>query len=84
MRRAAMVAAFALATLGCGGGTKTTPEPDAAVPAAPTREAREVLSGAGRVSGGTLVMDVQIGPPIGQGSVASGATVVEGDAPIKP
>jgi hypothetical protein len=58
-------------------------EPDAAPPAA-AREMREVVGAGGRVTGGSLTMDVQVGHPIAQDKVSGGTLTVEGAAVVKP
>lgn len=56
--------------------------PDAtAIPAYPSRE---IMSAGGRVTGGTMTMDVQLGHPIDQRKATSGSTAVEGNAAVKP
>jgi hypothetical protein len=55
--------------------------PDAAAPA---REAREVVSGAGRLSGGSMTMDVQVGHPVSQQKSTGGTLSIEGGAAVKP
>ena len=51
---------------------------------ATAREAREIVSGSGRVSGGNLTMDVQFGHPVQQAPATGGVLRVEGGAAIKP
>jgi hypothetical protein len=46
--------------------------------------AREIVGGAGRVTGATYTLDVQVGHPVSQ-EPASGATyTIEGNAAVKP
>jgi hypothetical protein len=52
--------------------------------AAQAHPAREVVSGSGRVSGGGMVMDVQIGHPLGQDKTTAGDKSAEGNAAVKP
>ena len=47
-------------------------------------EGAEVTSGAGRVQGGTMTLDVQIGHPVDQRPAAGGVHQIEGGAVIKP
>jgi hypothetical protein len=56
--------------------------PDASVP--PGYSAREILSAGGRVTGGSLTVDVQLGHPIEQRATGSGAKTFEGNAAVKP
>lgn len=55
------------------GGTAMAPKP-----------AREVVSGGGRLTGGSMTMDVQVGHPYGQQKISGGTTTVEGGAAVKP
>jgi hypothetical protein len=82
----------------CGGGVSMPPDasppaPDAAeidsgggADASPTaaREARELVSGGGRVTGGNMTMDVQFGHPVRQAPATGGSIQIEGGAAIKP
>lgn len=45
---------------------------------------RSELTGGGRLTGGTLVMDVQLGHPAGQAPSSAGATVLQPASAIKP
>jgi hypothetical protein len=55
-----------------------------APPALPPTESREIVNGAGRLTGATFTLDVQIGHGISQ-ERASGATfTIEGNAAVKP
>jgi hypothetical protein len=60
---------------------------DAAIdapPPLPPTESREIVNGAGRLTGATFTMDVQIGHGVSQVR-ASGATfTIEGNAAVKP
>jgi hypothetical protein len=66
-----------------GGGGADASSTDAGPPAG-AREAREIVSGGGRVTGGAMTMDVQLGHPVQQGPAAGGSLTVEGGAAIKP
>lgn len=76
-----------LALSGCDDGdpgdqvrtTDTGTAPETAAPA----EATEVVAGGGRVRGGNVVMDVQIGHGASQRQAASGAEAVEGNSAVK-
>lgn len=60
---------------------------DAATPDAtmiPAYPAREIMSAGGRMTGGSLTVDVQLGHPIEQRAAGSGATTFEGNAAVKP
>jgi hypothetical protein len=53
-------------------------------PPAPARNAAEVVAGAGRVAGGGLTLDVQVGHAVGQAPVrGSGGVTLEGASAIK-
>ena len=91
--RSALAAAVvsALAMVGCGGSKSSfdaaTGQIDAGVPDALVANAPpgvEIMSGAGRLTGGNMTMDVQIGHPISQQPASGGNTTVEGNATIKP
>ncbi|HVK84453.1 MAG TPA: hypothetical protein VM513_10125 [Kofleriaceae bacterium] len=67
------------------------PPPDAQPPDAPpdatvssAYPARELMSAGGRVTGGSLTVDVQLGHPIEQRAAGSGTKTFEGNAAIKP
>jgi hypothetical protein len=45
---------------------------------------REPMSAAGRLSGGGMVLDVELGHPISQGPITGGGDRFEGAAAIKP
>ncbi len=47
------------------------------------RQSTEVVTGGGRITGGTKVMDVQIGHGVSQSPASSGARTIEGNAAIK-
>ena len=64
------------AELDSGGGADASP--------ATAREAREIVSGGGRVSGGNMTMEVQFGHPVQQAPATGGAMTVVGGAAIKP
>jgi hypothetical protein len=51
---------------------------------APPPPTRTELTGGGRLTGGTLVMDVQLGHPISQAPASGGTTVADPASPIKP
>lgn len=54
------------------------------IDAPPPTPAREVVGGAGRMTGTTYTLDVEVGHPISQNK-ASGATyTIEGNAAVKP
>lgn len=64
-------------------------QPDAAPPidAAPTDAAGSTaldLTGGGRMTGGTLVVDVQIGGPIARTPASGGTVTLQPSTPIKP
>ncbi len=86
--------------LGCAcGGVKASP-PDGGQPGADAdlidaggggdggataaRNAREIVSGSGRVTGGNMTLDVQFGHPVQQKPATGGAVKFEGGAAIKP
>jgi hypothetical protein len=48
------------------------------------RSQREIVSGGGRLTGGTMTMDVQIGHPVSQGQSSGGTQTIEGGAAVKP
>jgi hypothetical protein len=71
-------------------GAPPPPTADAAPPDAPpvpppaAREARELVPGGGRMVGGSIVMDAQIGHAVGQTKMTGGTLSAEGAAVIKP
>ena len=84
---------------GCGGVQSNRPDagppgPDAATidggggggdgGTTAARNAREIVSGGGRVSGGNVTVDVQLGHPVPQQPVTGGNVKLEGGAAIKP
>lgn len=56
--------------------------PDAPPP--PPPPTRTELTGGGRLTGGTFVMDVQLGHPISQAPASGGSTVADPASPVKP
>lgn len=89
--KAALVLVFALGA--CGGSdpppaVDAGPPPDArpAEPDAtpPVREHREIVGAGGRVRGGNLTMDVQLGHAVGQQKLSGGTLTLEGAAVVKP
>jgi hypothetical protein len=74
----------------CGSVSRPGTEHDAstddidASPETPPGESREVLGGAGRVSGPTYTLDVQIGHPVSQEPAAGPTHTLEGNAAVKP
>ncbi len=83
---------LAAALAGCASANSGT-TPDAGVTAdagpltpdgaAPPREAREITSGGGKVSGGTFQMDIQVGHGSGQQQMSGGRFQLEGAAAVK-
>jgi hypothetical protein len=55
-----------------------------APPQLPLTPGREVVGGAGRLTGTTFTFDVQLGHPISQQPITSTTYKVEGNAAIKP
>lgn len=87
-----MPVALALALGGCGGGDvelvdASSPDaggaPDGAVPASAPKPGQEIVSGAARIGGGGMQVDVQIGHAFGQQEMSGGSFVVEGAAVVK-
>lgn len=66
-----------------GGAADAGAAPDAR-PARPERSARDVTSGGGRLRGGGLTMDVQVGHAHGQEPMRSGSQTVDPGAAVKP
>src|SRR5690349_9921173 len=58
--------------------------PDAMPELLPPTPSREVVNGAGRMSGATYTLDVEIGPPISQQPAARATHTIEGNTAIKP
>jgi hypothetical protein len=97
-KAASLLAAGLLAVAGCsfqpaglspvhdGGGGQPDAAPDARPDAGPTaaRTQREIVSGGGHLTGGTMTLDVQIGHPVGQGPATGGTQTIEGGAAVKP
>jgi hypothetical protein len=48
------------------------------------RSAREVVSGSGRLTSGSVTLDLQIGHPVGQQPATSGTATVQGAAAVQP
>jgi hypothetical protein len=76
-----------LALAGCGGGETALPDaapppPDAAPPQT-VHESREVVSGGGRLTAGSLTVDVEVGHGVGQQQMNGGSFTVEGAASVK-
>ena len=87
-----MPVALALALGGCGGGDvdlvdASSPDaggaPDGAIPVEAPKAGREIVSGAARIGGGGLQVDVQIGHAFSQEQMSGGSFVVEGAAVVK-
>jgi hypothetical protein len=57
--------------------------PDA-MPQTAATPSREIVNGAGRVSGATYTFDVEIGQPLGQQPVTGSTYTLEGNAAVKP
>lgn len=86
----ARIACLLALCLGAACGDVTRPGtggdggPPDANPQAAATPAREIVGGAGRVTGATYTLDVEIGHPVSQ-EPATGATyTIEGNAAIKP
>jgi hypothetical protein len=62
------------------------PDPDAPpMPdAAPPPQGQEITSGGGRVQGASFILDVQVGHGVVQQPAQGSATIVQGNAPVKP
>jgi hypothetical protein len=58
---------------------------DTGVPdAVPPTASREIVGGAGRLTGGTYTLDVEIGHSFGQQPASGPTYTIEGNAAIKP
>ena len=83
-----IVALIILVLAACGGGDGSPPgdasPPPSDAATAPPLPTLTDLTGGGRLTGGTLVVDVQIGHPIARTPASGGAVVVDPAAPIKP
>jgi hypothetical protein len=53
-------------------------------PPPPLREAREIVSGGGRLTGTTYTLDVQIGHGVQQNKATGATYTFEGNAAVKP
>ena len=63
------------------------PETDAGVdapPAAQPRPGRDIVSAGGRLRGGTVTMDVEIGLPVDQSEATNGTRRMRGAAVVNP
>ena len=86
--RLALVALAGVCTFACEGDDPGDDvfggeDPGTAQGAAAAPEATEVVAGGGRVKGGNVVMDVQIGHGASQRQAASDAGAVEGNSVVK-
>jgi hypothetical protein len=91
---------LAVAIAACGGSVTQQPDaapplddaavdaavdaPTDATPDAAAAPSQTELTGGGRLTGGTLVVDVQIGGPIARTPASGGAVVIQPSTPIKP
>ncbi len=66
-----------------GGTTDASRQPDAGA-GAPVPPGQEVVSGAGRLQGGSIVMEAEVGHWMDQTRASAGTRTVEGAAVIKP
>lgn len=75
------------AAIGCGDVTRPGTGGDAGPPDAGPQgatPAREVVGGAGRVTGATYTLDVEIGHPVSQEPASGNTYTIEGNTAIKP
>jgi hypothetical protein len=64
-------------------GTDVDAPPDAAV-TTPPRPGRDIVSAGGRIRGGTVTMDVEIGFPVDQSESTNGTRRMRGAAVVNP
>lgn len=94
-RLRALAIAFGVAAAGCGAAGKgpadadidgLPTDPDAGIDAPPptTGNVRDLAGAGGRVTGGGLVLDVQLGHPFTHQPTTGGRLVFEGGAAVKP
>ena len=67
-----------------GGVPKDTTSIDGSPDAQMVGQSREVVSGAGRMTGATYTLDVEVGHPISQKKISSATYTLEGNAAVKP
>lgn len=82
--RGLLLVALTVCLVACGRGSPSGPSRPGSPDAAPARSAAELVSGAGRMTGGTLTLDVQLGHAVEQRPTANGTTTLSGGAAVRP
>lgn len=57
---------------------------DASIDGPPPTESREIVSGGARLTSATYQLDVQVGDPLSQATIAGATYTLEGNAAVKP